>query len=137
MPSSPARASCPHCPCRSGVQLKTIETFERGPSLRRDAASVRGIDAVPALCRVADTPEAFAAAIVALLGAPGIARDADAGRRFHAEQKTRLQAALATGLAQIEGARSPAATFARPVTPTTPAPAADPSFVPVASLGGH
>ncbi|SIQ54969.1 Glycosyl transferases group 1 [Rhizobium sp. RU20A] len=121
----------------SGVQLKTIETFERGLPCVATPASVRGIETLPALCRVAETPEAFADTIIALLGAPGLAPDADAGRLFHAEQKTRLQAALATGLSHLDRVGVCAPTLTRPSTPNTPAPAADSSFAPVARLGGY
>lgn len=47
----------------TGVQLKTIETFELGMPSVATAHSVRGIGAIPANCTIADDPRAFAAAI--------------------------------------------------------------------------
>ncbi len=85
----------------SGVQLKTIETFERGLPCVATPASVRGIDALPSFCRLADTPEAFAAAILSVLAGPDLSADAEAGRHFHSAQKARLQAVLGDGLAHL------------------------------------
>jgi hypothetical protein len=48
----------------TGVQLKTIETFELGMPSVATTHSVRGIDHIPDNCTVADDPRAFAAAIV-------------------------------------------------------------------------
>ena len=45
----------------SGVQLKTIETFELGLPAVATSRSLRGIGAVPANCIVADDPVEFAA----------------------------------------------------------------------------
>ena len=45
----------------SGVQLKTIETFELGLPAVATSRSLRGIGAVPANCTVADDPVEFAA----------------------------------------------------------------------------
>ena len=44
----------------TGVQLKTIETFEEGLPAVATPAALRGIDAVPDNVRVADDPQAFA-----------------------------------------------------------------------------
>jgi len=48
----------------TGVQLKTIETFELGMPSVATAHSVRGIGNIPANCTIADKPAEFAAAIV-------------------------------------------------------------------------
>ncbi|MBC2887493.1 glycosyltransferase [Ochrobactrum sp. CM-21-5] len=47
----------------TGVQLKTIETFELGMPSVATTHSVRGISHVPDNCTIADTPDDFAAAI--------------------------------------------------------------------------
>ena len=48
----------------TGVQLKTIETFELGMPSVATAHSVRGISTIPGNCTIADDPRAFAAAVV-------------------------------------------------------------------------
>ena len=48
----------------TGVQLKTIETFELGMPSVATAHSVRGISRIPGNCTIADDPRTFAAAIV-------------------------------------------------------------------------
>lgn len=48
----------------TGVQLKTIETFELGLPAIATAHSLRGIGHMPANCRLADDAETFAAALV-------------------------------------------------------------------------
>lgn len=84
----------------TGVQLKTIETFELGLPAVATALSLRGVDARPANCIVADDPRAFAAAMIhaAREGAP----DLD-GREFHARQSAALDAALKRGLDVLAG----------------------------------
>ncbi|TIP68947.1 MAG: glycosyltransferase family 1 protein, partial [Mesorhizobium sp.] len=49
----------------SGVQLKTIETFELGLPSVATSHSLRGIDHRPDNCVVADDPVAFAGALEA------------------------------------------------------------------------
>ncbi|MCY0093544.1 glycosyltransferase [Hoeflea ulvae] len=85
----------------TGVQLKTIETFEMGlPSVATQNA-LRGIAARPENCVAAEEPAAFAAALSNLVdrARAGEALDGD-GRAFHARQLDGLTAALASGLAQ-------------------------------------
>jgi hypothetical protein len=81
----------------SGVQLKTIETFELGLPSVATSRSLRGIDYRPANCVVADDPVAFANALAAAAKTP---RDAD-GTAFHASQLKALDAAVARGLATL------------------------------------
>ena len=47
----------------TGVQLKTIETFELGLPAVATSSSLRGVDYFPQNCTVADEPEAFARAL--------------------------------------------------------------------------
>jgi hypothetical protein len=78
----------------SGVQLKTIETFELGLPSVATSRSLRGIDYLPANCRVADDPKEFAAL---LIEARKSAHDVD-GRDFHARQKKALDGRVRRGL---------------------------------------
>lgn len=80
----------------TGVQLKTIETFELGlPSVATQSA-LRGISYKPENCTLADEPRAFADALVRAAGSPV---DLD-GRTFHEEQRNALDKAVLRGLQQ-------------------------------------
>lgn len=79
----------------SGVQLKTIETFELGLPSVATSRSLRGIAYRPLNCVVTDDPKAFAAALVEAAARPGA--DVD-GSAFHARQIKALDAAVAKGL---------------------------------------
>ena len=81
----------------SGVQLKTIETFELGLPSVATSRSLRGIGYRPDNCVVTDDPVAFA---VALETASGNVRDVD-GSAFHRRQLNALDAAIGSGLARI------------------------------------
>lgn len=81
----------------SGVQLKTIETFELGLPSVATSHSLRGIDHRPANCVVTDDPAAFAAALEA---AAADIHDVDGGA-FHRRQIEALDAAVARGLARL------------------------------------
>lgn len=83
----------------TGVQLKTIETFEMGlPSVATHSA-LRGIAAVPENCRASDDSEAFASALTAMIGRSRAGEPLDLdGRAFHASQLDGLVSALAHGL---------------------------------------
>ncbi|MBC7280351.1 glycosyltransferase family 4 protein [Hoeflea sp.] len=83
----------------TGVQLKTIETFEMGLPSVATANALRGISHLPGNCVAADDPGAFAAALIDLVGRSraGEALDSD-GRAFHKEQLSGLSRALAHGL---------------------------------------
>jgi len=84
----------------TGVQLKTIETFELGlPSVATER-SLRGIAARPSNCIVAEEPKAFAEALVKL--ARATPPDAD-GRIFHAAQRAALDREIRRGLASLHG----------------------------------
>ena len=71
----------------TGVQLKSIETFEAGlPSVATER-SLRGINTVPSNCVIANDPRAFADALVqsASKRRAGVISDAD-GPSFHRQQ---------------------------------------------------
>ena len=89
----------------SGVQLKTIETFELGLPSVATSRSLRGIGYRPDNCVVADDPAAFAAALEA---AVADIRDVD-GSAFHRRQVKALDAAIAVGLEKLGAARLEAA----------------------------
>lgn len=81
----------------SGVQLKTIETFELGLPSVATSHSLRGIDHRPANCVVTDDPIAFARALEA---AAADIRDVD-GSAFHRQQVEALDAAIRLGLEKL------------------------------------
>lgn len=83
----------------TGVQLKTIETFEEGLPAVATRAALRGIDAVPGNVRVADDPQAFADRIAELVAAEraGGTLRLD-GAQFAAQQRAALDAGIARGL---------------------------------------
>ncbi|TPI09517.1 glycosyltransferase [Mesorhizobium sp. B4-1-3] len=81
----------------SGVQLKTIETFELGLPSVATSRSLRGIGYRPDNCVVADDPIAFAAALQA---AAANVRDVD-GSAFHRRQLKALDAAIGLGLEKL------------------------------------
>ncbi|OQP84369.1 hypothetical protein BTR14_19565 [Rhizobium rhizosphaerae] len=93
----------------TGVQLKTIETFELGMPSVATPASLRGIAAVPENCVTAQTPEDFARALVAMVAAVRAGRQGVvAGGDFHDAQRAALVAALEQGLAVLAKAPVPA-----------------------------
>jgi hypothetical protein len=89
----------------SGVQLKTIETFELGLPSVATSRSLRGIGYRPDNCVVADDPAAFAAAMES---AASDIRDVD-GSAFHRRQVKALDAAIGVGLSKLGAARLEAA----------------------------
>ena len=85
----------------SGVQLKTIETFELGLPSVATSRSLRGIDHRPDNCVVTDDPVAFAAALET---AASDVRDVDGGA-FHRRQVRALNAAIRRGLNKLDPVR--------------------------------
>ncbi|PAP95212.1 glycosyltransferase [Mesorhizobium wenxiniae] len=81
----------------SGVQLKTVETFELGLPSVATSHSLRGIDHRPVNCVVTDDPVAFAGA---LESAVADVRDVD-GSAFHRRQVMALDAAIRLGLEKL------------------------------------
>ncbi|TGR08271.1 glycosyltransferase [Mesorhizobium sp. M4B.F.Ca.ET.190.01.1.1] len=88
----------------SGVQLKTIETFELGLPSVATSRSLRGIGHRPDNCVVTDDPIAFAAALEA---AASNGRDVD-GSAFHRRQVKALDAAIRLGLEKLGSVRQEA-----------------------------
>lgn len=81
----------------SGVQLKTIETFELGLPSVATSRSLRGIDHRPDNCVVTDDPADFARALEA---AAADMRDVD-GSAFHCQQVKALDTAIRHGLEKL------------------------------------
>lgn len=81
----------------SGVQLKTIETFELGLPAVATSRSLRGIDHRPVNCVVTDDAAEFAGALEA---AAADVRDVD-GSAFHRRQVKALDAAIRLGLERL------------------------------------
>ena len=81
----------------TGVQLKTIETFEQGLPSVATGSALRGISHIPENCVVADDPRDFAAALVKAANGP--LNDID-GRSFHHAQRAALDKAVLHGLRQ-------------------------------------
>lgn len=90
----------------SGVQLKTIETFELGLPSVATTSSLRGIDEVPENCIVTDDPVTFARALESAAETPGEALD---GAAFHGHQLQALDRQIAKGLAVLASSRREAA----------------------------
>ncbi|MEO5758717.1 MAG: glycosyltransferase family 4 protein [Mesorhizobium sp.] len=81
----------------SGVQLKTIETFELGLPSVATSRSLRGIGHRPSNCVVTDDPVAFAAALEA---AADNINDVD-GSAFRSQQLNALDGAIRLGLEKL------------------------------------
>jgi len=88
----------------TGVQLKTIETFELGMPSVATTHSVRGIGNIPANCTIADDPRAFAAAIVEKIAKTrsGNRQRLD-GKAFTRSQIEGMDRAVARGLQALHG----------------------------------
>lgn len=83
----------------TGVQLKTIETFEEGMPAVATPQALRGVDRVPANVRVADSPRDFADRIVELVAAERAGQSLRLdGAAFAGSQAAALDAGIAAGL---------------------------------------
>ncbi len=92
----------------TGVQLKTIETFELGLPSVATSSALRGLTAIPGNCTRADDPGTFAAALAAKLAAVrGGQDDLADGRAFHARQKTLINQAIRFGLEKFREHTAP------------------------------
>tara|TARA_B100000949_G_scaffold234093_1_gene252153 strand:+ start:25 stop:546 length:522 start_codon:yes stop_codon:yes gene_type:complete len=86
----------------TGVQLKSIESFELGLPSVATGSALRGIAEIPANCLVADDAPAFADKLTSLVQRSRVGEIPDLdGRIFHASQLRRLTAMLSEGLARI------------------------------------
>ncbi len=90
----------------TGVQLKSIETFELGLPAVATTRSLRGIDRIPENCIVADDAQEFAEALLRV--AKGGSVDVD-GRDFYCRQRDALDVQIRLGLAKIKSAEHRAA----------------------------
>jgi len=87
----------------TGVQLKTIETFEMGLPAVATQNALRGLSSWPGNCVLADDPAAFADALVKMVGRARDGENLDLdGRAFHARQTTDLKTALEDGLENLK-----------------------------------
>ena len=86
----------------TGVQLKTIETFEFGLPSVATTRSLRGIVNIPPNCREINDPQRFAAALVevASLAKSGAKVDCD-GSKFYGSQIKSQDEAAQTALARL------------------------------------
>jgi hypothetical protein len=88
----------------TGVQLKTIETFELGLPSVATALSVRGIADVPDNCVVADDPVHFAKAVNAMVARVRGGEDMTrSGEAFRTAQRARFDRQVKLGLDRIAG----------------------------------
>jgi len=85
----------------SGVQLKTIETFELGLPSVATSSALRGIAHMPENCTRADDPRAFAEALRAAARRRSGLVD---GRGFYEAQRAELDRRVARGLATLGAA---------------------------------
>ncbi len=87
----------------TGVQLKTIETFEMGLPSVATSLSLRGINALPSNCQVCDAPEAFAAKLVEMAAAYRQGKLIDEnGTAFANSQRAEMDEALRRGLQTLQ-----------------------------------
>lgn len=82
----------------TGVQLKTIETFELGLPSVATSSALRGIINIAANCVVEDDPKAFAAALCTAVSTRP--NDID-GRVFYQTQRSELDRQIGKGLARF------------------------------------
>jgi hypothetical protein len=86
----------------TGVQLKSIETFELGLPAVATGNALRGIAVIPENCLRADDPEGFAAALRTQVARARAGDDLRLdGGTFHARQLDGLKAGLERGLADL------------------------------------
>jgi hypothetical protein len=90
----------------TGIQLKTIETFQTGKPAVATRSSVRGFDQLPTNCLVAEEPDKFAAAIVKLVNDVKSERtSAGDGRLFVSRQRDGMKQAVERALAALRAGR--------------------------------
>lgn len=89
----------------SGVQLKTIETFELGLPSVATTRSLRGIGHRPENCVVTDDPVAFASALEAMVASTPADGD---GTTFHRQQLRQMDRAIGRGLRALGHVRQEA-----------------------------
>jgi Glycosyl transferases group 1 len=91
----------------TGVQLKTIETFEMGLPSVATSLSLRGIGAPPPNCFVCDDPSLFAAKLVEMAGQVRMGKlNDESGLAFSTAQSAGMDAALRRGLLALQTSRT-------------------------------
>ncbi len=89
----------------TGIQLKTIETFQMGRPAVATTSSVRGFSDLPTNCLVADEPDGFAAALVKLVNDVKAERTLPSdGRAFAARRREGMSAAVKAALTALRSA---------------------------------
>ncbi len=103
----------------TGVQLKTIETFELGMPCVATGSSLRGIGTLPGNCAVADDPAEFANLLIDKVAQVRAGnRQRLSGAIFHQAQKDKLLEMLDAGLSRFgKPAIAPDLAVARNETP--------------------
>ncbi len=87
----------------TGIQLKTIETFQLGKPAVATRSSIRGLSQLPTNCLVADDAKGFAAALTKLVWDVRAERTQMAdGSAFIARQKKGMREAVKLGLQAIK-----------------------------------
>jgi Glycosyl transferases group 1 len=87
----------------TGIQLKTIETFQLGKPAVATRSSIRGLSQLPTNCLVADDAKGFAAALTKLVWDVRAERTQMAdGNAFVARQKKGMREAVKLGLQAIK-----------------------------------
>lgn len=87
----------------TGVQLKTIETFEMGLPTVATKSSLRGLDQLPSNCVVADGGKEFAKALVDMSDRIKSGEELKInGSNFHQQQLSQLLTSLEGGLKQLD-----------------------------------
>jgi hypothetical protein len=86
----------------SGIQLKTIETFQMGKPAVATRSSIRGFSDLPTNCLVADDADRFAAALVKLVNDVKSERTTPGdGQAFVSRQREGMRTAVQAGLAAL------------------------------------
>lgn len=87
----------------TGVQLKTIETFEMGLPAVATQNALRGVAGIPDNCLAAEDPADFAAALADLVARARAGENLDRdGRTFHARQLEGLLSGIEAGLSTLK-----------------------------------
>jgi glycosyltransferase involved in cell wall biosynthesis len=91
----------------TGIQLKTIETFQLGKPAVATPSSIRGLEDLPSNCLVADNPAGFASALIKLVRDVRAERAGMAdGEIFAKRQREQMAQGIRAGLAAIGAKQS-------------------------------
>ncbi|RFC64392.1 glycosyltransferase [Fulvimarina endophytica] len=102
----------------TGIQLKTLETFEEGMPAVATGRALRGVSFLPDNVRRADRPGDFAKALIDLVERERAGRLGRLdGSRFAGDQRALLDEAVAEGLERLSASLKPAAAATHPASP--------------------